>query len=120
MLDPELKNYLSGINLHLTELKAKKNPGIWQSFFNGMFSALGYVVGLALVIVILGWVLNATGLLKPFQEQMKNFSDIIDSAKKLIPSESKPNTNNQAPQSGTGESTFTLPDGRQIKVQLPQ
>ena len=37
MLDPELKNYLSGINLHLTELKAKKTLVFVDLFLTACF-----------------------------------------------------------------------------------
>ncbi len=37
MLDPELKNYLSGINLHLTELKAKKTLVFGDLFLTACF-----------------------------------------------------------------------------------
>ncbi|MBI5530719.1 MAG: hypothetical protein HY918_04450 [Candidatus Doudnabacteria bacterium] len=119
MLDPELKNYLSGINLHLTEIKAKKSPGIWRSFFNGMFSALGYIVGLALVAVILGWFLNKLGLTAQFKQQLKDYQLFFNEAKRVM------NIGGENQQSGTssqqaGDTTIILPDGRQVKVQLAQ
>jgi len=110
MIDPELQRYLSGVNQHLTDIKNKKNPGIWRSFFNGIFSALGYVVGLALVIVLLAWVLNKTGLLPQFQAQVKDFQDFMGQAKKVM---SAGDTSQQNVQPGQ---TFTLPDGRKVKV----
>ena len=119
MLDPELKNYLSGINLHLTEIKAKKNPGIWRSFFNGMFSAFGYIVGLALVVVVLGWVLNKMGLTAAFKQQLKDYQVFFNEAKKVmnISSETQQSSYSNQP---AGDTTITLPDGRQVKVQLAQ
>ncbi|HYV33471.1 MAG TPA: hypothetical protein VE973_01315, partial [Candidatus Limnocylindria bacterium] len=111
MIEPELQRYLSGINQHLTEIKAKKSPGIWRAFFNGVFSALGYVVGLALVVVILGWILNKTGLLPAFRAQVKDFQDFMGQAKKVM---STGDSNQQtSPQAGD---TYTLPDGRKVKV----
>ena len=121
MLDPELQHYLSGINQNLTEIKTKKGPGIWRSFFNGVFSALGYFFGVAIVIVLLGWFLQRTGLLKPFQDQVKNFTSLVDAARKLLPSTDNTNTTSPAPQKASGgQATVTLPDGRQVQVNLPQ
>ena len=108
MLDPELKNYLSGINQHLVDLKNKKNPGIWRAFFNGIFAAVGYVVGIAVVVIILGWVLNKTGLLTAFKQELKDFQVFVEQAKKVISVE-------PSPEQGSG-TTITLPDGQQIKV----
>lgn len=62
MIDSDLKNQLDEINKNLTEIKHKTGSSIWRSFFSGMFSALGYVVGLAVVVVILGWVFTKNWL----------------------------------------------------------
>jgi hypothetical protein len=106
MIEPELQNYLSGINQSLTEIKNKKHPGVWRSFFNGVFSALGYFVGLALVITIVGFIAQKTGLLKNFQTQAKEFQEILRDAKSYLNSGS-------SQQEGD---TVTLPDGRKVKI----
>ncbi len=84
MIDPELRHYLSGLNQNLTEIKNQKSPGIWRAFLNGMFSAFGYVVGLALMVAVLVWILNATGLLPEFKNQVKDFKTFMTKAEKLI------------------------------------
>ncbi len=90
MIDPELKIQLDSITENLNQINKKSGKtGIWRSFFNGVFSALGYVAGLAIVVVILGWILQRTGLLPAFEAQVKNFTDLVDSAKKLIPTDQK-------------------------------
>jgi hypothetical protein len=120
MLDPDLKVELDLLNQNLTEIKKKTGSGgIWRAFFNGMFSALGYVIGLAIVVVILGWVLQKTGQLPAFEAQIKNFTDLVDSAKKLIPSDQNSSATQQSQQGNTVPTIVTLPDGRQIKVNLP-
>ncbi len=105
MIEPELQNYLSGINQHLVDIKKKKNPGVWRAFFNGIFSAIGYAVGLAIVIAVLGWVLKKTGYLDAFKQQAKDIQEIINQVKDL-----------KQPFNQTGESTIVLPDGRVVKV----
>ncbi len=124
MIDPDLKTELDQLNKNLTEINKKSGrPGIWRSFFNGMFGALGYIVGIALIVVVLGWVLQKTGLLKPFQEQLKNFSEIIGAAKKLISPDNSTSTTTPArtnePASNGGEGTMILPNGQQVKFQMP-
>lgn len=118
MIDPDLKTQLDIVNANLIAIKNKKSGGIWRAFFNGVFGALGYIAGIAIVVVILGWVLQKTGLLKPFQDQVSNFTELMGAAKKLIPSDQ----NSSGSNSGTnrGETTVTLPDGQRIQVQLPQ
>ncbi len=109
MLDPDLKTQLDQIDSHLVELKNKKGSGVWRAFFNGMFGALGYVAGLAIVLVILGWVLNKTGLLPAFKKQISSFQEIIDNAKQLTTG-AKEKLNNPQGQ------TIVLPDGREVRV----
>lgn len=120
MLDPDLKTELDKINQNLTAIEKKKGPGIWRSFFNGMFGALGYVLGLALIIVLLAWALQKTGLLKPFQDQVKSFTDLMNSAKKLMPQDSQPGGQSTSTPGSGGQSVITLPSGQQYKVNMTQ
>jgi len=94
-------------------MQKKSSGGIWRAFFNGMFSALGYVVGVALVVVLLGWVLQKLGPLQAFQNKVKDFGQIIDQAKRITGSGPNPTPGNG------GETTVTLPDGRQVQVKMP-
>ena|SRR6185436_15946917 len=112
MIEPELQHYLANINQNLQEIKNKKLPGLWRSFFNGMFSAFGYVVGLAVAVVLLIWILEATGLLPKFQKQVADFQLMFEQARNLM------NNQNQ-PQQGSGASgsyQVTLPDGQKLNV----
>ena len=117
MIEPDLKTQLDQINQNLTEINKKtKFVGLWRSFFNGMVNALGYVVGLAIVLVIFGWVLQRVGLWQAFTQQMQNVQDVISEAKNLMPANT--GSKNNIKQSG-GLTTVTLPNGQQIQVNLP-
>ena len=122
MIDPELKTSLNEINTHLVEFKTKKSAGIWRSFFNGMFNALGYIVGFIIVIVLLVWFLNKMGVLPEFQKQVETFQKFIGSAEKLINSTSDNNqqqNNNATTTNSQNSYMITLPDGRKAEV-IPQ
>lgn len=115
-MEQDLEKQLQEINSNLVEIKNKKQ-GIFRSFFNGMFSALGYIVGLALIVVILGWFLNRIGLLPVFKQQISDFQLLINQAKKIMDVGGGATSNQQ---SGQGTDTLiTLPDGKQVKVQIP-
>lgn len=132
MIDPDLKTQLDSISQNLTEINKKSGKaGIWRSFFNGMFSALGYVVGLVIVVLVLGWFLQKTGTLEAVEKQINNFTNLINSASRLIPQDQnqKPLESSQQPagqqsaeqQTATsGQATVILPDGRQVQVQIPK
>jgi hypothetical protein len=82
-MDLDLEKNLKEINQNLVEIKKKKGPGILRAFFNGVFGALGYLVGLAIIFVVLGWFLNKIGMLSVVKDQLSNFQTIIDQAKKI-------------------------------------
>jgi Na+/proline symporter len=112
MIDEELKSSLNEINKNLVDMKNKKYPGVWRAFFQGMFSAFGYLVGIVFVIFILGWFLNLIGVLPQVEKQIKDFQAFMGSAQKLMN-----NTDNTQPQSNNqGSYMITLPDGRKAEV----
>jgi hypothetical protein len=111
MIEPELQNYLSGINQSLTEIKKRKKPGIWRAFFNGMFGAFGYLVGIIIVVLIVGWFLNKTGLIAPYQEQWQKFQNFMTQAESTM-SATQSGEQGSAPK-GT---IITLPNGQKVQV----
>lgn len=116
MIDPDLKIELDKLNENLVAIQKKKNGGVWRAFFNGMFGALGYIAGLAIVVLILGWFLQKNGLLLAFENQIKKFTNLVDSASNLMPSNQT--TTTPKDQSGGGQTTVTLPNGQQVQVKL--
>jgi hypothetical protein len=122
MIDEDLKVQLEQLNQNLIEIKNKKSGGVWHAFFNGMFGALGYVVGLAIVVLLLGWFLQKNGLLEAFERQVTSFANLISSAEKLIPSNQQNSDTTTSPQSmntGGQPATVILPGGQQVKVSIP-
>lgn len=119
-MDPDLKIQLQEINKNLEAINKKtRTNGIWRSFFNGVFGALGYIVGVAIIVVILGWILQKTGLLPAFREQVKNFSELVGQARRLMNTEDNSQDKVNQQNSG-GETIVTLPDGRQVRVNLQE
>jgi hypothetical protein len=108
-MDPELKEQLQIINSQLESIKKKTGQGIARSFFNGMFGALGYIAGLAIVLVVLGWFLNKTGLLPAFKKQVSDFQGIIDSARQLT-------TGSKEKLNSLENQTIVLPNGQEVKL----
>lgn len=116
MIEPELQNYLSGINQSLTEIKKKKQAGIWRSFFNGMFGAFGYLVGIILVVVIVGWFLQKTGLIAPFQGQWQKFQNFMTDAENTLHSSQSPSQDAQQGTQAPAGTIITLPNGQKVQV----
>ena len=120
MIDPELKIELDQLNQNLTAIKNKSSPGIWRAFFNGMFGALGYLVGIVVVVAVVGWFLAKTGLIAPFQQQWQRFQTFMDEAENTL-SATQPQSQSQ-PQQGSnqngssGSYMVTLPNGQKAQV----
>jgi hypothetical protein len=79
-----------------------------------MFSALGYVIGLVIVVFILVWALQKTGMWQSFQNEVGNFTNLVNEAEKLLPSHSQPSSSAQSEKTGSGggETMVTLPNGQ--------
>ena len=70
MIDPELKIQLDQINQKLESMDQALNPTRRKMFVQGLWRAIGYIIGIVIAALILGWVLNMIGLI-PF---LKDFS----------------------------------------------
>jgi len=118
MIDPDLKVELDQLNKNLEAIKNKSSPGIWRAFFNGMFGALGYLVGIVLVFAIAGWVLAKTGMIAPAQEQWQKFQTFMQQAESTL-SATQPSSTTPQSEQGTGQNgsyMITLPSGQKAQV----
>lgn len=83
-MNPELKTHLETIEKELIELR-KGSLGFWSSLFRGMFYGAGYVIGAALIIVIIGWILNILGVLPAIGTFARQLQDALDQLGKMQP-----------------------------------
>lgn len=116
MIDPDLKIQLDEVNQSLSAIKNKSSPGIWRAFFNGMFGALGYLVGIVLVVAVVGWFLAKTGLIAPFQQQWQRFQTFMDEAENTLSATQPKSTTTQEGSSQNGSYMITLPNGQKAQV----
>jgi hypothetical protein len=57
---------------------SRKLPGPWRSLWFGIMRGFGSVVGAAVAIVMIGFILNAIGVIPAFREQAQSWKDLID------------------------------------------
>jgi hypothetical protein len=70
---------LANIEATLKNIYKVLKPTRWEMFVQGLWRAVGYIVGLMLAIVIIGWFLNMIGVIpfmSEFSENMKNVLNI--------------------------------------------
>lgn len=77
MIDPELKHHLETIEQELCDLKVK-TTSIRSNFIRGAICGAGYVIGVVLIIVILGWILNIVGVIPAFNAQVAEFRATLE------------------------------------------
>ncbi|MEI6190895.1 MAG: hypothetical protein WCP24_00825 [bacterium] len=70
---------LANIEVTLKNIYKVLKPTRWEMFVQGLWRAVGYLVGLMLAIVLIGWFLNMIGVIpfmSEFSENMKNVLNI--------------------------------------------
>lgn len=77
MLDPELTKHLGKIEKEITLLR-QEMTGYSYSFIRGLFSGAGYIIGAALILTIIGWILNIIGVIPAFTQGVSEFRESID------------------------------------------
>ena len=82
MIDPDLKKQLDLVNKNLYEINRKTGSSLWRSFVSGTLSGLGSVIGVAIALAIIGWILNTVGIIPAFREQVHNLQQSLDQIKK--------------------------------------
>ena len=91
-MDPELKESLDG--LAKTNREIIRQNGLWRSFWHGVVTAIGATLGAAIVLTIVGWILNQLGainFLKPAVDQIKPY------VQKQSPRQSLPEVTYESP-----------------------
>ena len=76
MIDPELKKELEVINGNLILLQEK--GGWWKALLHGTMRGFGSIIGAALALAFIGWLLNIAGIIPAFQNEAKQWKNLIE------------------------------------------
>lgn len=82
MLEPDLKTKLDSINKDLNQIN-KKTGSLWRAFFTGMLSGLGSVIGAAIAVLVIGWILNRIGVIPSLKNQAGEWKQTLDNLPKF-------------------------------------
>ncbi len=67
---------LQELNENLDQIN-RKLGNVWFSFFKGVLTGFGSILGAGLAIIIIGWILNIVGVIPAFQRQATEWRDIF-------------------------------------------
>ncbi len=81
MIDPELKKQLETINESVIG-KMGKRAGFWRWFLSGTAWGLGSVVGLAIALTVIGWILNTIGVIPAFRNTARQWQQTLEQFQK--------------------------------------
>jgi len=76
MLDPDIKREIDQINKNLVDIR--KNGGVWKSFFRGVLSGFGSILGVAIALAALTWILNIVGVIPALKNQVNQFQQTLE------------------------------------------
>ena len=72
MIDPELEQDLKKIENDLSRMD-KASTGTWRTLWRGCVYGAGYVVGVVIIIVVVGWILDVVGVIPALSNQVAEF-----------------------------------------------
>jgi len=79
-MDEERNKKIDEIETTLKDIKKILIRTRWEMFAEGIWKAVGYIVGLTLAMVIAGWILNMIGVIpfmSEFSENMKGVLNVV-------------------------------------------
>lgn len=77
MIEPELKTHLTKIEKEIIVLR-KEMTTLWPVFIRGVVNGAGYVVGAAIILTLIGWMLNIVGVIPAFTKGVNEFRASVE------------------------------------------
>ncbi len=75
MIDPELKESLEKMDRHIVGI-FHKTESIWRAFVRGIVHGIGSIFGIVVALLMVGWILNAMGVIPGLKTQAKQWQDM--------------------------------------------
>lgn len=79
MDDQEFQKQIENINLNVEKINHRVG-GSAMALWRGVLAGFGYVIGAFIAILIIGWVLNAIGVIPAFKAQVESLKDTLQQA----------------------------------------
>jgi len=86
MDENQLSRQIAEINHNVTKINQRIGGG-GMALWRGALSGFGYIVGAFIAVLIIGWVLNAIGVIPAFKQQVESLKTTLQQAQtRQIPS----------------------------------
>ena len=82
MEDEELRKQLVELDTQLKKISKNTGTPLWKSFVTGTLTGLGGVIGVAIALTIIGWVLNVVGVIPAFKHQVTIIEQDLNNLRK--------------------------------------
>ncbi len=79
---------INQINQNLEKINSRLGNS-WLAFLKGLLYGFGSVLGAGLAIILIGWFLNAIGIIPAFQKQAEQWRQVfigVQQSKSILPS----------------------------------
>jgi len=80
-MNEDNNNKLDTIEKTLLDIHKILKPTRWQLFTRGLWWAVGYIFGLMLAVIIIGWFLNTIGVIPFMSEFTQEMKDVLNVVK---------------------------------------
>ena len=80
-MDEERNKKIDEIEVTLKDIKKILVRTRWQMFAEGIWKAMGYLIGLMLAMIVAGWFLNVIGVIPFMSEFSENMKELLNVAK---------------------------------------
>lgn len=83
-MEQEINKQIQEISKNVAQLNGKAGSK-WAALFNGFLGGLGYAIGFAVAVALLGYLLNAVGVIPAFRNEVNQWKQIIEQTQKRTP-----------------------------------
>jgi len=81
MNEQDFDKHILEIKGELQKITKNTHSSVWRSFVTGTLSGLGSVVGVAIALAIIAWILNTAGVIPAFRGEVTRINTFLDSVK---------------------------------------
>ncbi len=78
MTEQEFNKNLEEIKGELHRIGKNTHAPIWRSFLTGALSGLGSIIGVAVALAVVAWVLNTVGVIPAFKNEVAKINHTLD------------------------------------------